>query len=50
MMLKPWDQLPDNMRTDAVRPYYDILNRHRVSLILKRIFDFMVSLVLLLII
>ena len=50
MMLKPWDQLPDNMRTDAVRPYYDILNRHRGSLILKRLFDFMVSLILLLII
>ena len=50
MMLKPWDQLPDNMRTDAVRPYYDILNRHRCSLILKRLFDFLVSLILLLIV
>ncbi len=50
MMLKPWDQLPDNMRTDAVRPYYDVLKRRQGSLILKRIFDFLVSLVLLLII
>lgn len=50
MMLKPWDQLPDNMRTDAVRPYYDVLKKRRGSLILKRIFDFVVSLVLLLII
>ncbi len=50
MMLKPWDQLPDNMRTDAVRPYYDVLKKRRGSLILKRIFDFLVSLILLLII
>ena len=49
-MLKPWDQLPDNMRTDAVRPYYDVLKKRRGSLILKRIFDFLVSLILLLII
>lgn len=50
MMLKPWDQLPDNMRTDAVRPYYDVLKKRRGSLILKRIFDFLVSMILLLII
>ena len=50
MMLKPWNQLPDNMRTDAVRPYYDVLKKRQGSLILKRIFDFLVSLILLLII
>lgn len=50
MMLKPWDQLPDNMRTDAVRPYYDVLKRRQGALILKRLFDFLVSLILLLII
>ena len=50
MMLKPWDQLPDNMRTDAVRPYYDVLKKRCGSLILKRIFDLLVSLILLLII
>jgi len=47
MMLKPWDQLPDTMRTEAVRPYYDVLHRHQASLILKRIFDIIVSLILL---
>lgn len=49
-MLKPWNQLPDKMRTDAVRPYYDVLKKRQGSLILKRIFDFLVSLILLLII
>ena len=48
MMLRPWDQLPDDMRNDAVRHYYDILCRHRFSLVLKRLFDFFVSLILLL--
>lgn len=50
MLLKPWDDLPDYMRTKEVRPYYDLLKKHTVSLILKRIFDIMVSLILLLII
>lgn len=49
-MLKPWDQLPDYMRTDAVRPYYDVLKKRQGSLLLKRIFDFLVALILLLII
>lgn len=38
------------MRTEEVRPYYDALKKHTVSLILKRLFDFTVSLILLLII
>ena len=50
MLLKPWDDLPDYMQTEEVRPYYDALKRHTISLILKRIFDFSVSLILLLII
>lgn len=50
MLLKRWDDLPDFMRTDEVRPYYDVLKKHRGSLILKRVFDFLVSLILLLII
>ena len=50
MILKPWDQLPDYMRTDAVRSYYDVLKKRQGSLVLKRIFDFLVALILLLII
>ena len=50
MLLKPWDNLPDYMRTEEVRLYYDALKKHTISLILKRIFDFLISLILLLII
>lgn len=50
MLLKRWEDLPDIMRTDEVRPYYDVLQKHKVSLVLKRVFDFTVSLILLLLI
>lgn len=48
-MLKKWDDLPDFMRVDEVRPYWEILNKKRGQLILKRIFDFVVSIILLVI-
>lgn len=47
MRLLPWDQLPEEMRTDEVRPYYDSLARKRGQLFLKRVFDVVLSLVLL---
>ena len=49
MMLKPWEELPDYMRVPEVRPYYEILKKRRLSLLLKRVFDFIVSLIMLLI-
>lgn len=45
-MLREWNQLPEYMQTDAVRPYYDQLKKKKFSLFLKRIFDIVVSLVL----
>ena len=50
MSLKRWEDLPDFMRVEEVRPYYEELKKHRISLVFKRVFDFLVSLVLLLII
>ena len=44
--MKKWSELPQNMQSDAVREYYDILNSKTVSLILKRLFDIIVSSVL----
>lgn len=38
-MLRKWEQLPEELRTEAVRPYYDILKKKQVSLLLKRAFD-----------
>ena len=49
MILKKWEDLPDNLRTDAVRPYYDLLAKRRGSLALKRCFDVVVSAIMLLI-
>ena len=48
-MLKDWDELPDFMRVSEVRPYYDILKKKQVSLLLKRIFDFVTAILLFLI-
>ena len=48
-VLKPWEQLPDYMRTEAVKPYYEKLSHHKVSLVLKRLFDLIISLIMLLI-
>lgn len=48
-MLKDWDELPDFMRVPEVRPYYDTLKKKQVSLLLKRIFDFVTAILLFLI-
>lgn len=42
-----WDELPENMQTEQVRPYYEQLNQKRGSLILKRGFDVVISLLML---
>ncbi len=47
MILKSWEKLPIEFQTEDVRPYYDILQRKKIALILKRIFDIFVSLILL---
>lgn len=47
MILKPWEELPASLRTEEVRKYYDILQKKRGSLLLKRIFDVVVSAVML---
>ena len=49
MALRPWKELPDYMRNPEVRPYYEKLKKHQASLILKRIFDFVISFIMLLI-
>ena len=46
-MLKRWEQLPESMQNDAVRPYYDALYKKRGALICKRVFDIVVSAILL---
>ena len=50
MMLRKWEKLPPEMQTEAVRKYYDILKKKQVSLFFKRVFDFVVSSIMLIII
>ena len=45
-MLKNWKELPEYMRTNEVRPYYDLLQKKKISLFLKRVFDIVVSLIM----
>lgn len=49
MILEKWENLPDGLKTDEVRPYYDILSGKRTSLVFKRIFDIFCSGIMLLI-
>lgn len=44
-----WERLPPQMQTEAVKPYYEILQKKQISLIFKRSFDIVVSLIMLLI-
>lgn len=46
-MLRKWDDLPEFMRIPEVRPYWEILNKKKGQLFLKRIFDLVFSLFLL---
>ncbi len=43
MILRKWEDLPEQLRTEAVRPYYDILKKKQGSLVAKRVFDVIVS-------
>lgn len=47
MIMKKWDSLPESMKTDEVKPYYLALKKKTGSLIVKRLFDIIVSLILL---
>ncbi len=46
-MLRNWDDLPEFMKCDEVRAYYDVLSKKKISLILKRIFDVVVAVIML---
>ena len=46
-MLTSYDKLPDFLKNKKVKEYYDILNRKRVYLFFKRLFDIVVSFILL---
>lgn len=46
-VLRSWHDLPECMRNESVYPYYAVLQKHRLALAIKRVFDIAASLILL---
>lgn len=49
MILKKYEDLPECMKNDKVKEYYEILEHKKISLIIKRAFDFLAALILVII-
>lgn len=49
MLLRKWEDIPPFMRNDSVKRYYELLQKKKASLIIKRIFDVIVALLVLII-
>lgn len=47
MILRKWEDLPKEMQKPEVKEYYDLLSKKKFQLVLKRIFDIVVSFLLL---
>ena len=47
MHIRKWEELPDFMKNEQVRKYYDHIKKHRFSLFFKRCFDFIMGIILL---
>ncbi len=45
-MLKAFERLPKEIQNEKVKVYYDLLNKKRIFLFLKRLFDILMSLLL----
>ena len=45
-MLRQWDNLPEHIRVPEVRPYWEILWKRRRQLAVKRVFDIIMSIIL----
>lgn len=43
-ILPKWEELPDDIRTEVVRPYYDALSMRKAGLFFKRLFDIFAAL------
>ena len=45
-MLRRWEDLPSFIKVPEVRPYWEILNKKRCQLVLKRLFDLLLAIIL----
>lgn len=41
--MRKWNELPQDMQVEEVRKYYEILQKHKAGMVAKRIFDILVS-------
>lgn len=48
-LLREWEDLPDYMKCKEVREYYDILYKKRLNILFKRIFDYIIGIILLIV-
>lgn len=48
-MIRKWNDLPDFMKCNEVKEYYNILQKRKISLLLKRLFDLVVGTIMLII-
>ena len=48
--MKKWEALPEEIQNEKVKPYYDMLCHKTGSIVLKRIFDIIVGLIILIIV
>ncbi|WP_303841275.1 sugar transferase [Selenomonas ruminantium] len=49
MILRKWEDLPKEMQNEQVRPYYDYLAKHKMSLAAKFLLDKVLAVILLLV-
>ncbi|WP_028242247.1 sugar transferase [Pseudobutyrivibrio ruminis] len=47
MRLRKWEDIPEFMRCEEVKPYYDALSHKRIQLFGKRLFDIVIAIILL---
>lgn len=43
MLVKKWDKLPEQLKKEELRPYYEVLRRKNFSLFWIRVFDILIS-------
>lgn len=49
MILKKWNELPEILRLEEVKPYYEVLKKKKCGLVFKRLFDIVVSTIMLIV-
>lgn len=49
MLIKKWSKLPVEFQTEELRPYYDCIHKKNFSLFFKRLFDLILSSIMLLV-